>query len=194
MKIKTRDICLCAVFAALTAVGAFIKIPIPYVPFTLQTLFTSMAGLLLGSRRGGLSILIYIVIGLLGIPVFTQGGGIGYVLMPTFGYLIGFMFGTFLTGLISERYVKRALENGEKLSFFRLFISALAGLAVIYLFGVVYFYVIRNYVSGGQPIGVYDLLLYCFLVFIPGDVASCVVSAIIAKRLLPVLARRSEND
>ena len=194
MKIKTRDICLCAVFAALTAVGAFIKIPIPYVPFTLQTLFTSMAGLLLGSRRGGLSILIYIVIGLLGIPVFTQGGGIGYVLMPTFGYLIGFMFGTFLTGLISERYVKRALENGEKLSFFRLFISALAGLAVIYLFGVVYFYVIRNYVSAGQPIGVYDLLLYCFLVFIPGDVASCVVSAIIAKRLLPVLARRSEND
>lgn len=194
MKIKTRDICLCAVFAALTAVGAFIKIPIPYVPFTLQTLFTSMAGLLLGSRRGGLSILIYIIIGLLGIPVFTQGGGIGYVLMPTFGYLIGFMFGTFLTGLISERYVKRALEIGEKLSFFRLFISALAGLAVIYLFGVVYFYVIRNYVSGGQPIGVYDLLLYCFLVFIPGDVASCVVSAIIAKRLLPVLARRSEND
>lgn len=194
MKIKTRDICLCAVFAALTAVGAFIKIPIPYVPFTLQTLFTSMAGLLLGSRRGGLSILIYIIIGLLGIPVFTQGGGIGYVLMPTFGYLIGFMFGTFLTGLISERYVKRALEIGEKLSFFRLFIAALAGLAVIYLFGVVYFYVIRNYVSGGQPIGIYDLILYCFLVFIPGDVASCVVSALIAKRLLPVLARRSEND
>ena len=194
MKIKTRDICLCAVFAALTAVGAFIKIPIPYVPFTLQTLFTSMAGLLLGSRRGGLSILIYIIIGLLGIPVFTQGGGIGYVLMPTFGYLIGFMFGTFLTGLISERYVKRELESGEKLSFFRLFIAALAGLAVIYLFGVVYFYVIRNYVSGGQPIGVYDLIHYCGLVFITGDVASCVVSALIAKRLLPVLARRSEND
>lgn len=90
-KIRTVDLILCALFAALIAVGAFIKIPIPGVPFTLQVLFTTLAGLLLGSRMGAVSVAIYIILGLAGVPIFTGGGGIGYVVYPTFGYLIGFL-------------------------------------------------------------------------------------------------------
>ena len=67
-------------FAALIAVGAFIRIPIPYVPFTLQLFFTTLAGLLLGPKLGAASSLVYMITGLIGIPIFTEGGGPGYIL------------------------------------------------------------------------------------------------------------------
>ena len=70
---------LCAMFAALIAVGAFIRIPIPYVPFTLQLFFTTLAGLLLGPKLGAASSLVYMITGLIGIPIFTEGGGPGYI-------------------------------------------------------------------------------------------------------------------
>lgn len=92
-----------AMFAALTAIGAFIKIPLPVVPFTLQIIFVFLAGSLLGSRNGFQSQLVYIGVGLVGLPVFTQGGGITYVLQPTFGYLIGFALAAFIIGFIIER-------------------------------------------------------------------------------------------
>ena len=70
-----RNHILCAIFTALIAIGAFIRIPVPVVPFTLQFLFTTLAGVLLGSRLGALSVTIYIVLGLMGVPVFAEGGG-----------------------------------------------------------------------------------------------------------------------
>ena len=80
---------------ALTAVGAFIKIPLPYIPFTLQTFFVFYSGILLGAKLGMLSQIIYILIGLVGIPVFSNGGGPSYVFQPSFGFLIGFIISTF---------------------------------------------------------------------------------------------------
>lgn len=76
----TRKLALCALFTALIAVGAFIKVPIPVVPipvvpFTLQLLFTTLAGLLLGARCGALSVGVYILLGLMGLPIFAEGGG-----------------------------------------------------------------------------------------------------------------------
>lgn len=87
--LKTNQMILSALFTALISIGAFIKIPIPVVPFTLQFLFTMLAGLLLGGRLGTLSVLVYILLGLVGLPVFTEGGGLAYLLKPTFGYIIG---------------------------------------------------------------------------------------------------------
>lgn len=69
---KTKDLVLCAMFVALIAVGAFIKVPVPVVPFTLQFLFTMLAGLLLGPVNGALAVVVYIVLGLVGPPIFTQ--------------------------------------------------------------------------------------------------------------------------
>ena len=93
----------CSLFTALIAVGAFIKIPIPVVPFTLQFLFTTLAGLLLGSKMGAVSVIAYMVLGLVGLPIFSEGGGIWYVFKPSFGYIIGFCIGTYVTGLMAER-------------------------------------------------------------------------------------------
>ena len=67
---RTKNLLYCSLFTALIAVGAFIKIPIPVVPFTLQFLFTTLAGLLLGSKMGAVSVIAYMVLGLVGLPIF----------------------------------------------------------------------------------------------------------------------------
>ncbi len=99
-RITTRNMVLCALFAALIAIGAFIRIPVPYVPITFQGFFVLLAGFLLGPKYGAASMLIYIAVGLVRIPVFTEGGGIMYVLKPTFGYLIGFAVCAFVVGYV----------------------------------------------------------------------------------------------
>ncbi len=177
-KISAKNMALCALFAALVAVGAYIKIPIPVVPFTLQFLFTMLAGLLLGGRLGMLSVLIYIVLGLIGLPVFTEGGGFWYILKPTFGYIIGFCIATFVTGTIAN---KVSLP-----SYKRLFAANFIGLAIVYSLGMAYYYVICNYVIG-TPIALWPLFLYCFVLAVPGDICLCIVSAVLAKHLIPVL-------
>lgn len=87
--IKTRDLIYCALFAALTAIGAFLHFQLFQATITLQFFFTAMAGLLLGAKLGALSQLLYVVLGLVGVPIFAAGGGFGYIFNPTFGFLLG---------------------------------------------------------------------------------------------------------
>lgn len=180
-KNRTASLIICALFSALIAIGAFIKVPVPAVPFTLQFLFTTLAGILLGPRLGSLSVAVYLAVGLAGIPVFAQGGGPGYILQPSFGYLIGFYLGTYITGTIAR-------TAGAQPTVKRLLIAGFAGLAVVYLIGMVYYYVVANYYIQ-KPIGVWPLIWYCFILALPGDVAICFVSAILGKRLIPILNR-----
>ncbi|MGN0135532.1 biotin transporter BioY [Anaerotignum sp.] len=169
---------LCAMFVALIAVGAFIKIPVPVVPFTLQYLFTMLAGLLLGGKKGCLAVCIYIVLGLAGLPVFAQGGGIGYIFQPSFGYIIGFAAGAFVTGVIANSVHKPGYQ--------RLLAADFAGLAIVYLFGMVYYYFISKcYLE--NPIGLWPLFLYCFLLAVPGDILLCILGAMIGKRMIPLI-------
>ena len=117
--LSARELSLVALFAALTGIGGFIRIPVPYVPLTLQTLMVMFSGLILGGRLGALSQLVYILVGLMGIPIFAHGGGPGYVLQPTFGYLLGFVCGAYIIGNITER------RESLKRSF--LFVALVAG-------------------------------------------------------------------
>ena len=173
-KLNTRQIVFCGLFTALAAVGAFIKIPLPPIPFTMQTLFVVLSGLLLGSRLGALSIAVYVALGLIGVPVFTQGGGLGYLLKPTFGYLIGFILDSWIAG--------RVAESVPNPSFKRMLAGAFAGLAVVYLCGMVYVYILCNYVIN-KPMGFKTLIIYCFLIFVPSDSVWNVIASLIAKRL-----------
>lgn len=175
---RTKNMILCAMFVALIAVGAFIKIPVPVVPFTLQYLFTMLAGLLLGWKRGCIAVCVYILLGLLGLPVFAQGGGIGYIFQPSFGYIIGFVFGTFATGRIA---------GGKKApGYKRLLAANFAGLGIVYLFGMLYYYLISMFYLN-SPIGLWPLFLYCFLLVVPGDILLCIVGAFIGKRMIPLV-------
>ena len=160
---KTKGVIYCGLFTALIAVGAFIKIPIPVVPFTLQYLFTMLAGLLLGSRLGTVSVLSYMLLGLAGLPIFSEGGGLWYVFKPSFGYIIGFAVGA--------RYL----------------LANLAGLFCVYAVGMIYYYIICNFVIN-TPIAAGPLFLYCFVLAVPGDIALSILGAVVAKRVRPVLA------
>ena len=186
--ITTRDLVYCSIFTVLIAVGAFIKIPIPVVPFTLQFLFTTMAGLILGSKRGAISVVIYTLLGLFGLPIFSQGGGIYYVLVPSFGYIIE---------IINKRTLLTYL------------IANFSGLLIVYLVGMVYYYVLSNYTTPSamrtwldtvtkyyyvlsnyttpSPIGLWSLFLHCFVLAVPGDIFICIFTAILAVRLNPLL-------
>ena len=177
---KTKQLVFCSLFTALIAVGAFIKIPVPVVPFTLQYLFTMLAGLILGPRLGTISVTAYMLLGLAGLPIFTEGGGLWYVLKPSFGYIIGFCIGTYVTGTLAARLKKRTVA--------RYLAANLAGLAVVYAAGMIYYYVICNYVLN-TPIAVGPLFLYCFVLAVPGDTTLSVLGAVLIKRLAPLLER-----
>ncbi|MFT9076650.1 biotin transporter BioY [Ethanoligenens sp.] len=178
MAIKTKNLILVALFAALTAVGAFIKIPIGPVPITLQVMFTALAGVLLGPYLGALSQIVYVVLGLVGLPIFTTGGGPGYVLTPTFGYLIGFIVAAFIIGLITRRQ--------QKLSFPIALLACLIGLLVIYAIGVPYLYLILHNVAH-TPLPFSKTVIIGFVVFLPGDIAKSVLVSLLGVKILPIL-------
>lgn len=177
-KSKTYKMAVCSLFVTLIIAGAFIKIPVPVVPFTLQFLFTMLAAIFLGGRLGSLSVIVYMILGLVGVPVFSSGGGLGYVLVPSFGYIIGFIIGTYVEGTL--------LEKKERLSYGSILICNFINLIIVYLTGMAYYYLVCNYVLG-TPIGFWPLILYCFIMVVPGDIVLCLISAYLGKRLIPVV-------
>ncbi len=122
----TRRVIGVVAFAVATALGAKVALPIPGtpVPFTLQPLFVLLAGALLGSRLGALSQTLYLVAGAVGLPIFVAGGGIGYLLGPTGGYLLAYPLAAWFAG------------TGARHSIGRMLAGLLAGLAAIYAGGL----------------------------------------------------------
>ena len=147
------------------------------LPFTMQWFFIAMAGLILGSKLGFTSVAMYICIGLVGLPVFTKGGGIGYVFQPTFGYIIGFAVAAFVIGKISEKREK---------NFLNFFISNLIGLSLVYLIGFIYLYFIMTNVLG-KDVELFKLLKSAVIIFIPTDILSAILSAKVASRIYKVI-------
>ncbi len=97
----SKDITRISIMCALTIIGAYIAVPLPNAPFTLQTFFAMLSGLVLSRRNATLSQFAYLFIGLVGIPVFTNGGGgLGYIFSPTFGYLLTMPFIAFMSATI----------------------------------------------------------------------------------------------
>ena len=175
---KTKDMILVALFAALTAVGAFIRIPLGFSTITLQFLFTALAGVLLGAKLGALSQAVYVALGLVGVPVFASGGGFQYVLHPTFG---------FLAGLIPAAYVIGALCAADR-SPKRVALACFAGLGVLYLIGVPYMGVIVNAYMG-KGLTLWQILKSGMIVYLPGDCLKIAVCALAAPRLARSLPR-----
>jgi len=172
MLLKTKGMILCALFAALTGVGALIAIPLPFtpVPITLQIFFTFLAGALLGKYLGALSQLIYLLLGVVGLPVFAKGSsGIGVLLGPSGGYLVGFIPAAFLVGYLLERREKPPLGL--------IFLAMVVGLLAIYLPGVGWLMWVAklNLVKG---------LLLGVLPFLLGDAVKIVVGALIVNRAI----------
>ncbi|MBK5200033.1 MAG: biotin transporter BioY [Spirochaetaceae bacterium] len=127
---NTRKTLLIALFTGLIIVGTFLKIPLPPVPITLQTFFVILAGLLGGMTFGFLSTLLYLLLGLIGLPVFTSGGGLSALIGPTSGYLISMLFASAIAGFLSDR-VKQEDNRVKHIVF-----CAIGGLiATLFIYG-----------------------------------------------------------
>lgn len=175
---------LMGLFAALTAVGAYIRIPLPAIPFTLQFLFCALSGIILGSKLGFGSQLTYVLVGLAGFPIFTKGGGPGYVFQVTFGYLIGFIIAGYAIGKFME------WKKDEKIS--TVFTASVIGLAIVYLIGVPYFYMAMKYFNG-NPMPWNWIIYHGFLASIGGDLATCVIIALVSPKILRSLRKAGYN-
>ena len=164
---KIKNLVLSALFAALIAIGTYIKIPTPLLPLTFQTLFVVLSGLILGKKYGAIAVCVYVAAGLIGLPVFT-----GSALNPTFGYILGFIPGAWLAGFIAEKF---------KACFLTFFLGAIAGIAVIYALGIPYYYFMSKYYLGNE-LGAKTLLIYFVLMPLPGDIFKSVLAGFIANR------------
>lgn len=176
---KTRRLIYISIFAILTAVGARIAVPLPLVPFTLQTMFCMLAGLLLGPKYGAASQAFYMFMGLLGVPVFTGGGGLSSIFMPSFGYVIGFVACAWITGTISQK-----ISDTGRIPRIRDYLAAsLAGVAGVYIFGLLHLYLIVNFWMPGNEMPLMKVLSIGFISTIGGDILKAFLSSVIALRI-----------
>lgn len=178
--LTTYELIISALFIALITVGAFIKIPLGSIPITLQSMFVLLAGQILTPKCAALTILIYIAMGLFGLPVFSGGGGLSYILTPMFGYIVGFFFAAIIVSAISHK-------GNSKIC--KLILANFFGLIFIYVCGIGY-YILLNLFYFNKVIDIAALLLMGVVVFIPKDVVFCVITAIIAKRISPIISRK----
>lgn len=167
----------CALFVVLMTVAAYIQIPFPLVPLTFQTVVSVLAGLLLGAKKGAISMAVYAFAGLLGLPVFSAGGGIYYVLKPSFGYIIGFIFAALTAGLIAGR---------GGLPFWRYIVAAIAAFLADYALGIPYCIICAKLLGVENLL---NLLIIGNLVYMPKDAALCVLAVILSRRVCPAIGR-----
>lgn len=165
-----------ALFAILIGICSWITIP-GAVPFTLQTFGVFLAVSVLGGKRGTAAVLLYIFIGLIGIPVFSGfRGGIGVLLGNTGGYILGFIFSALLMWLFEIIWKRRFL-----------FLSMILSLLVCYTFGTLWFLLI--YTGDNGVIGITTILSWCVLPFIIPDFLKIFLAFLLGKQLRKILSR-----
>lgn len=173
---KTLDLVYIGIFAAIIAVCSWISIPLT-VPFTLQTLGIFTAVGILGGKRGSLSVLVYILLGAVGVPVFAGfSGGFGVILGTTGGYIIGFLFSALIMWGIEKLFGKKPII---------LAISMLIGLLVCYAIGTVWFMIVYTKTTGAVGLG--TVLGWCVVPFIIPDLVKIAIALVLTGRLRKVI-------
>ena len=178
-KMRTVDMVYIALFAVLMAVCSWISIPAA-VPFTMQTFGVFLAVAVLGGKRGTLAILVYLLLGAGGAPVFAGfSGGISALVGSTGGYIIGFLFLALVMWLMERLLGKKTWV---------LAVSMVLGLVVCYAFGTAWFMVVYARTTGA--IGLWTALGWCVFPYIIPDLAKIVLALMLSKRLAAVLKLR----
>ena len=175
-KITTKDMAYIALFAVIIAICSWLSVPAT-IPFTLQTFGIFLTVGVLGGKRGTLSVLVYLLLGIIGIPVFSGfTGGVGRLLGTTGGYIIGFLF---------SAMVMWAMEQFLGKQRWVLALSMLLGLIVCYVFGTIWFMLVYANTTG--QIGVWTALGWCVFPYIIPDLIKIVIALVLCKRLAKII-------
>ena len=167
-KFTVKDKVLCALLAAMTGILSQIGIPIGEIPINLALFSVYLAGGLLGSYKGAVSMVVYVMMGAVGIPVFSNfRGGVSVLAGPTGGYILGYIFAALAVGMVSTYW-------GD--SFWKLAVGMTGGLALCYLFGTVWFVLLTGK-------GLVAALSACVVPFLPGDAVKIISAAILVPEL-----------
>lgn len=168
---KITDMVYIGLSAAIIAVCSWISIPLT-VPITLQTMGVVLISGLFGAKRGTLSILLYILIGAIGVPVFSGfKSGFGVLLGSTGGYIIGFIFTALIVGIVSDKTNK----------LWALILSMVVGILVCYAFGTAWFAVV--YAKTNEPASLATILGWCVIPFLIPDAVKIALAAVLTNRL-----------
>lgn len=171
-----------SVFLCILIISAFtnVVIPITEIAFTLQLLVVFLICYLLPLTDSMIILLAYIVMGLIGIPVFSAGGGIGYLVKPTFGYILGFVVMPIVMWLADKLPIKS--------DWLKSIVKGIIGLFVLYLIGTIYFCIVKNvYLNVDNKLTFVAALLACVIPFIPIDLIKMVLAIVIKRRLKVVI-------
>ncbi|MDN4526802.1 biotin transporter BioY [Fictibacillus fluitans] len=190
MKFKASDLTLAAMFAALMAVGANITSWIPAlafgsVPITLQTFFCILAGLLLGSRLGAVSMIVYMLVGLAGAPVFAKfSGGPSTIFSPSFGFILSYIIAAYAAGIVLEKAKKPSFPVFLTASFIGLIVNYAVGTTLLYL-------ALTNWaaIDGVTYLGTWKGML----IFLPKDILLTAVTAVISPRIYKAVSKNRKN-
>jgi len=172
MNLKTKDLTLIAIFVALTSVCSWISIP-SAVPFTLQTFAVFLTVGLLGGKRGSIAMLVYILLGALGVPVFSNfTGGLGILFGSTGGYIIGFLGSALIMWSIMRFFGEKPVV---------LAVSMLTGLLVCYIFGTAWFMLV--YLNSKGAVSLFTVLSWCVIPFIIPDTIKIILALVLTNKL-----------
>lgn len=174
---KTKQLTLCAFFTILYILGSRLTIPTGFIPLTLQTMMVILAGVLLRPKEILYSYSVYFLMGFLGLPVFANGGGISYILQPSFGFLFAFPFAACLISYFRHTY--------DLTHFYQLYPLCLCALCFIYLLGCGYMYLIFNYYMGITK-DISGIIAIGAAPFVISDAISIAIGCFCAMRLTTV--------
>lgn len=179
---KTKEITLTAIMITILIICSQLSIPIGPVPITLQTLSVLMIGYLLTPKMAVLATSLYLFMGLAGFPIFSAfSGGIQAILMPSFGFILGFIPASYVHAKYLEKYSTSEIKH--------LMISGLLNFSITYLIGLTYMTGILNFYLDSH-LTLTGILMAGFIPFIPGDILKLSIGVLLARRLLPIIHQR----
>ena len=180
VKSAAKEIAYLALSVAIITVCAWITIPVGTIPVTLQTFAVALIGALFGVVRGTAALFVYLIMGLVGIPVFSSfNGGVTALLGPTGGYILGFLFDVAIVGIFSNISLQNKVAKTALLYF-----GMILAMAVCYFFGTLWFITVY---SGGGAIGVGAALMLCVVPYLLPDAIKLFIAAVLGVRLKPYL-------
>ena len=175
MQQKTKYLALSAMCVALMAVGSYLRFPLPFmdVQFTTQVFFLLVTGLILPPVYSAGALMAYVLLGLVGFPVFSQGGGLQTVLTPNFGYLLGFVFSAFVTAFLHKKWKDKRLYY---------LLPAVAGIFAVYAIALPYVALLSSLYQA-KPVAFGTLMQFYFLTFLPLDLVKALGAAAVARQV-----------